>query len=160
MKRTLSLLVAVLTFTCVAQAQMSRDEYKTFLTRLNDASIRWKLAISEVNLERIDIPYQQGKIIEDNRAIALKNIEQVQYAARRSRQPNLVVDIALQSGLSDLMDNISEIAHWLPAGELTTAWTERSADLTKEIGRFELDLARHVTARAQYLEDQSRNCRK
>ncbi|HEY5177616.1 MAG TPA: hypothetical protein VII95_18840 [Terriglobales bacterium] len=154
------LLVLALAACLPASAQkMSPAEYQSFLKKLNADVTVWQKVFSALQVEDLPVSYAVGKLIADNKGVALTNLEVMDSLIKSELfKPQLSNQISMAKSLTDIMSSLSDTEGLLPAGAARKNWDDSGMPVLKGVSEYDQLLEKHVFSFADELQERAERC--
>jgi hypothetical protein len=165
MKRTAlaQILLLAVAFPCSAQDLMSNVEYRDYMKGLDTQAIQWKEQIDAIAVEKMRVNYTEGKQIADEQRIVSTNLKLLhEFIGLQLSHESLSSDIQIEDTLGDVSAMLDQLIDTLidtvPTKEEGAYLTGSLSPVSKEIGRLDLRLRKHLAAFADLMEAKADRC--
>lgn len=153
----ITLLLFAAAYPCSGQV-LSASQYRDYLDRLDGAAQQWQTHIRSIGVEKMNVDYSTGKMIERERGAVLGNLKNLRAFIDKQRSNELLsVDILMEGSMGDASEPLSVLLLTLPSDQdrvksLSTVQTNM-VDL-------QLEIRKHIDAYADKLQSRAESCSK
>ncbi|HEX3942400.1 MAG TPA: hypothetical protein VHX11_13015 [Acidobacteriaceae bacterium] len=159
-KLDLALAILILSGSLFGQTlseQTRQGEYDRHLLELQKAMPGWRAAVEQVDVERLTISYQNGKLIEEAKAITLQNFDTARLlAVRIAAHPRLADEISLFGLLGEINSSIAmldnDLLSFARNGQPADGWESHLETIDDPLSQEQVFQLGAVTAAAQSME--------
>jgi hypothetical protein len=125
---------------------------------LESATFDWQRRIELLDIDKLNVSYSVGKVMDQNRDMILKNLRLIrEVIQRQSVQNKLSRDVILLNSLHDVLASFDAIFDLLPENQEAERWGHEFPNI-KEFGSFQLPLERHILDYSDELQEKAEKC--
>ena len=163
MRLILNVVMALLLFASFGRAQvMSTTEYTDFLKRVDADVVRCQKRLNTLSVEALPVSYAEGKIIKSQQESTSRSLDTIhKLIGEELVLHRLSTEIKIADDLENVFGSLISLAG--SANTLSTEashnWLEATAGNTSEVAIDKITLVKHLTAKADELENKAERFR-